>query len=101
MRVSINHQGKIKDCVSNDLSESGIQLRHEETLTKDDKIKLKIFLPYKNPDEYKRQIPLSIEGIVRWANDSNNPNICGIEFIDTNEPHRQWMKKCFAFFDSL
>ncbi len=101
MRVTLLIGESVKDCVSSDLSETGIQLRHDQDIKEKEEVKLQIFLPYNDSDEYSKQIPLSIAGVVRWANDSDHPNICGIEFINTNEVHRQWMKKCFEFFKRL
>jgi len=101
MRVTLLINESIKDCVSSDLSETGIQLRHDQDIKEKDEVKLQIFLPYNDSAEYSKQIPLSIAGVVRWVNDGNHPNVCGIEFINTNEVHRQWMKKCFKFFRKL
>jgi len=98
VRVVVDADGKSSDGVSNDLSFTGIQLRLQEALTKGQEVSLLVFLPYKDPEEYNKQIPLSIKGLVRWVGEVDDPYLCGIEFINTGETHKRWFEKCFDFF---
>ena len=98
VRVNVQANGKTTDGVSNDLSFTGIQLRLQEKLTKGQEVSLQVFLPYKEPDEYNKQIPLSITGVIRWVGEIDDPYLCGIEFINTSETHKRWFEKCFDFF---
>jgi len=99
MRVSIKAGEDIIDCMSNDLSETGIQLRHKEKLTIGQSISILIYLPYKSLADYNSQVPLSIEGIVRWVGEDSDPFLCGVEFLDVRENHKRWFEKCYAFFN--
>ncbi|MDX1812295.1 MAG: methyl-accepting chemotaxis protein [Gammaproteobacteria bacterium] len=99
LRVNVIHNGQKVNCVSKDLSSSGLQLRHTLDLKKGDVLDLEIFLPYDDEKLYKNQKPLSISGKVRWNGDKGEPNTCGLEFINVKQIHKEWIKKCFQFFD--
>lgn len=99
LRVNIIVDNRMINCVSSDLSFSGIQLRHDMSVKKGDKLEMQVFLPHDNMDEYKKQTPLSIKGLVRWSGDRGTPNNCGVEFVDMQPHHKDWLKKCFEFFD--
>jgi len=98
VRVSLQVDNKTTDGISNDLSFTGIQLRLQEELEKGQEVTLQVFLPYKDPEEYNKQIPLSITGLVRWVGEIDDPYLCGIEFTNTSETHKRWFEKCFDFF---
>lgn len=99
LRVNVILNNKLFNCVSNDLSFSGIQIRHDLSIKKGDKLEMQVFLPCDNIDEYRKQIPLTIKGIVRWNGDRGEPNTAGLEFLDIKPRHKEWLKKCFAYFD--
>jgi len=98
VRVILNANGQSSDCVSTDLSFSGIKLRIQNRIEKSIKVTLQIFLPYKDIEEYNKQLPLTIKGVVRWVSETEDPFLCGIEFIDLNDTHKHWFEKCFTFF---
>ena len=99
LRVNVQLDGKLVNCISNDLSLSGIQLRHEVSFEKGSTLAMQVFLPYDDEEEYKKQTPLSINGIVRWCGDHGDPKTCGIEFVNVTSHHKAWLKECFQFFD--
>jgi len=100
LRVDVTLDDRIINCVSNDFSASGIQLRHDMSIQKGDTLKMQVFLPFDDEHEYKNQTPLSINGLVRWSGDRGDPNTCGVEFVEVEERHKEWIKTCFSFFDN-
>jgi len=99
MRVVIEHNGESLDCVSNDLSSSGMQLRLQKPIDQGKEIQLKIYLPYNNPEQYNKQKPLLVTGIIRWIGEDDDPYLSGIEFINIGHTHQIWFDQCFNFFD--
>jgi methyl-accepting chemotaxis protein len=99
LRVRVEVDGKFLEGTSKDFSMTGMQLRMNESVDFDKKVRLQIYIPYTDLQEYQNQQPVKIDGKVLWTGQDEKYHSWGIDFIDVQSDQEDWMKKCFDFFN--
>jgi methyl-accepting chemotaxis protein len=99
LRVHVEQNDRSYESICRDFSMTGIQLRTKERLDAKAKLRLSIFVPYDNLNDYGRQAPLKLTGRIVWQKAEDPGYACGIEFDTMDDGHRQQLRGCFRFFN--
>lgn len=92
-------QGDISvEAVSNDFSLTGLRLRLPTPLKEKAPLRLALYLPNDDLQEYASQDTLEIQGRVTWQRKSGRHFLCGLEFTHLDARSTEILKQCFAFY---
>lgn len=97
--VKLSHHQQQLECISTDLSLSGMKLRLPEPLTQPDgDVQLEIMTPFANLEDYRNQQPLRLKGKIVWQKDVAGQTMLALNYaaqLSANEKTR--LESCFAF----
>lgn len=92
-------QGAVQlDGVSSDFSMVGLRLRLPAKIDEQQPLSLQIILPDDDLNHYSRQEPIQIKARVAWQREQEGRYVCGVEFIQVDEPRRKALQACYDFF---
>lgn len=97
--VSVTSNGRYLEGVSNDFSQSGIQIKLAEPLLEKEHISIQIFKPYDDVRKFENQRPLTFKGKVKWDRPENGRYCYGIQYEDLTHNHNEFMRQCFQYFN--
>ena len=86
--------------VTRDFSMTGMKIALSETLEKDGKLNLGVYLPQNDREHYQSQTPVNLVARVAWQRVEGDGHLCGVEFVDLDDNKRRYLKTCFDFFDT-
>lgn len=99
LRVHLEQDGKSYETICRDLSMSGVRLLLKEKLVEARPVKVALFLPYDNLEQYEQQKPLEIAARVAWQRASEGGQLCGFEFGRLSEAQTRSLQECFRYFN--
>ncbi|HRL76890.1 MAG TPA: methyl-accepting chemotaxis protein [Candidatus Accumulibacter phosphatis] len=99
LRVLVEQGGETFDGVTSDVSLVGARLRLGRPIVADRTLTLSIYLPAEEMALYEQQTPLKLNGRVAWREVATGGDcLCGVEFLQLNEPQRAGLVRCFEHF---
>ncbi len=96
--VKIAQAGRELDAVSSDFSMLGLQLRMAEAVNQSEPLEVSVTMPGNDLEHYSSQPPLQLKGRIAWQRMEGKKHLCGVEFVNMDEPKRAALKQCFDFY---
>lgn len=88
------------ESISTDFSMNGVQVRLAQKIESSERVRLDVFIPYEDLNDYQGQVPLQIDGRIVWQREQDDGGwLCGIEIELNDKGSEDKMKKCFAYFN--
>lgn len=97
--VKVGQSDRNLEGVTKDFSMTGMNLALPNSLDKNKKLSLDIYLPRENLLQYENQAPVNLVGRVAWQRVEDGSHLCGVEFVDMDDSKRNYLKTCFDFFN--
>ena len=98
LRIVVNQGDTTLDAVSSDFSLTGLRLRVTQALDAQVPIRMGLYLPSEDLQEYQNQTPMPLNGRITWQKPEGGNYFCGVEFSDVGDSQRDKLKRCFSFF---
>ena len=87
--------------ISQDISVTGMQLHLPDSLESEQTV-IDLFIPHDDYEVYRNQQPLRLRGKAVWHkkfDDSANPYVYGIQFIEVSQHEKDKILECFRYFN--
>ena len=97
--VKVTQGNQSLEAVSSDFSMIGMRLRMAEEVNEHDSLKLSITVPSDDLNHYASQAPLLVTGRIAWLKKEGGKNLCGVEFVNTDDTQRKGLQQCFDYFN--
>ena len=91
--------GASLECLAMDVSLTGARLVMSRRLPENARLRLSVFLPQPDLDQYRRQQPVAINALVRWQRADGDRFLCGVEFEHPTAIEQARIKAIFAFYN--
>ena len=98
LRVQVWQGEKQFESICHDLSMSGMKLRLQEELDQHEPLKVAIFIPFADLEQYESQKPITLQAQVVWQRLEQGKLNCGVKFVDVDAGQSRELENCFSFF---
>jgi len=93
-------KGNEQDSLTEDLSMTGAQIVLQQPLPEKSKIKISLYLPHADLNEYQNQKVIALDAQVRWQRQDGERLLCGIEFVKITTTERQYLETVFTYYNT-
>ncbi|MBE9535958.1 MAG: methyl-accepting chemotaxis protein [Proteobacteria bacterium] len=101
LRIQVMDGDKTYEAICKDISMGGSLVRCASLIPEGQTIKMLIYLPHEELDEYENQTPLNLTGEVLSQKRLDGIYVYGIKFVNQEEEELQRLKSCMEFFNKV
>ena len=101
LRIQVIDGNKTYEAICKDISVGGSLVRCSSLIPEGQIIKMLIYLPHEELDEYENQTPLNVSGEVLSQKRLDGIYLYGIKFVNQGEEVLQRLGSCMEFFNKM
>jgi methyl-accepting chemotaxis protein len=91
--------GTVQDSLTEDLSLTGAQMVLKHSLPEKAKIKVFLYVPHPDLEQYRDQKPVALRALVRWQKQNEGRLTCGIEFENMSASEKKHLEMVFSYYN--